>query len=154
MIRIANAADLPTIASLTRAFATHEGSADRLDLDEARLGQALFGTMPVAEVLLAETGDGEPVGYALFLPKYNSLCGRVNLYLEDLFVLPRFHRQGFATALMAELTAIGRRRGCAQIDWAVSEANEAGISFYRSLGAYAMTDRRNWRLPLTGETAL
>lgn len=75
MIRPAIIDDVPTIARLIRALADYERLAHRVDLDEARLRDHLFGPRPHAEVLLAEE-DGQVIGFALFFHNFSTFLAR------------------------------------------------------------------------------
>src|SRR4051812_20520993 len=54
MIRAATAADTAALAGLIRELAEYEKLAHAVELDEARLGEHLFGPRPLAEALVAE----------------------------------------------------------------------------------------------------
>ena len=48
---------------------------------------------PFFQCLIAEY-EGQPAGFALYFFNYSTWVGRPGIYLEDLFVLPEFRRQG------------------------------------------------------------
>ena len=106
---------------------------------EEGLREALFGPRPAAEALLAEV-DGECAGFALFFHNFSTFLGRRGLYLEDLFVRPRFRGQGLGKALMVRLARIALERGCGRFEWWVLDWNAPSIAFYRSLGAVGMDE--------------
>ena len=115
---------------------------------ETDLAEALFGTRPAAEALMA-TADGRAAGFALFFHSYSTFLGRRSLWLEDLFVQPAHRRKGCAHALLCELAARAVERGCGRFEWAVLDWNTPAIEFYRSLGATVLPD---WRIArVTGE---
>jgi GNAT superfamily N-acetyltransferase len=109
---------------------------------ERDIGHALFGERPVAEVLLC-VKDEKPVAFALFFHNFSTFLGRPGLWLEDLFVLPPYRRQGLGKALLRALAAIAVERGCARFEWSVLDWNAPAIEFYRALGATMLTD---WRI--------
>jgi len=102
----------------------------------------LFGPQPAAEVVIAWK-DGEPCGFALFFHTFSTFLGRRGLWLEDLFVLPAWRRQGCARALLAKVAAIACERNCGRFEWSVLDWNGSAIDFYRSLGATVLPD---WRI--------
>ena len=134
-IRQAVEADVPLVAALIRELAEFERLLHEVTLTEAALRDALFGERPYAEVAIAEDERELPLGFALFFHTYSTFLGRPGLYLEDLFVRPRHRGAGVGSALLRHLARLAERRGCARLEWAVLDWNEAAIDFYRRLGA-------------------
>jgi GNAT superfamily N-acetyltransferase len=145
MIRPATPDDVPTIARLIRGLAEYERLAHRVDLDESRLREHLFGPRPYAEVLLAEEA-GAVVGFALFFHNFSTFLARPGLYLEDLFVEPERRGRGHGKALLAALARTAVERGCGRLEWSVLNWNEPSIGFYRALGAERMDEWVVYRL--------
>jgi len=141
-IRAAATGDVAAIHSMIAALAQHEKLSHLCVATEADLAAALFGPRPFAEVLIAGK-DGEIAAFALFFHNFSTFLGRPGLWLEDLFVLPRYRRQGCAQALLRALAAIARERGCGRFEWAVLDWNAPAIAFYESLGATILHD---WRI--------
>ncbi|GAB4329355.1 MAG: GNAT family N-acetyltransferase [Dehalococcoidia bacterium] len=145
-LRFATDADLDTIIALIRGLAAFEREPEAVTLDREELRQHLFGPRPYAEVILAETDAGATAGFALFFHNFSTWVGKPGIYLEDLFVREEFRGRGFGRALLAELARLAIARGCARLEWAVLDWNEAAIGFYRSLGAVAMDEWTTYRL--------
>lgn len=148
MIRPARRSDIPDIARLILALAEYERLAHRVNLDEGRLGEHLFGARPFAEVLIAEDA-GRVVGFALFFHNYSTFACKPGIYLEDLFVEPEHRGKGYGKALLRELAKLTLQRDCTRLEWCVLNWNEPAIGFYRSLGAVPMNEWTTYRL--TGE---
>jgi GNAT superfamily N-acetyltransferase len=108
----------------------------------------LFGERPVAEVLIGEL-EGHPASSALIFHNFSTFLGKPGIYLEDLYVRPRFRGRGMGMAMMVRLARLARERGCGRLEWSVLDWNEPSIGFYESLGAVAMTGWTGYRL--TGE---
>ena len=138
MIRAATAADVPTILGFVRDLAAFEREPDAVHATETMLAQALFGSNPAAEAVIAE--DGEPLGFALFFHNFSTWTGRRGLYLEDLYVTPAARGRGVGKALLTHLAQIAVDRDCARFEWSVLDWNAAAIGFYRSIGAVGMED--------------
>jgi GNAT superfamily N-acetyltransferase len=140
-LRIAPAsqADVPVILAFIRQLAEYEKLAHQVTATEEDLRAALFGPRPVAECAIAWSGM-EPAGFALFFHNFSTFVGRAGIYLEDLFVEPRFRGRGIGKALLTYLARVARDRGCARLEWAVLDWNQPAIDFYRSLGAAPMHD--------------
>ncbi|MDH5832694.1 GNAT family N-acetyltransferase [Luteimonas kalidii] len=136
-IRPARRADVPAILALIRALAEYERLGHECQADAPSLEATLFGERPAAEVLIAEV-DGDTAGFALFFHSYSTFLARPGLYLEDLFVQPRFRGHGVGRRLMAELARIALARGCGRFEWSVLDWNAPAIGFYRRLGAIGM----------------
>ena len=143
--REATVADMPLIASLIRGLAEYEGLSHAVRMDETVLERHLFGTRPMAEVLIGEL-NGMPSGFALFFHNFSTFEGHPGVWLEDLFVLPAARRSGLGRKLLGEVARIAVERGCARMEWSVLDWNMMAISFFRSLGARPLTDWTTMRL--------
>jgi diamine N-acetyltransferase len=146
-IRIAPAKEsqAPLILSFIRKLAEYEKLADQVVADEALLRESLFGPRPAAEAVIAYLGD-EPAGFAVFFSNFSTFVGRGGIYLEDLFVEPKFRSKGIGKALLVYLAKLTRERGWARLQWAVLDWNEPAIQFYRSLGAQPLDDWTVYRV--------
>ena len=145
-IRMATAEDVALILSFIKALADYEKRGHQVTADEARLRETLFGKYAYAETLIAEL-NGEPAGFALFFHTFSTFLGQRGLWLEDLFVYPRFRGNGLGRRLLAELAEVARRRGCGRFEWAVLDWNAPAIGFYERMGATLLPDWRIVRVP-------
>lgn len=147
-IRAATAEDVPVLIEFIRALAEYEKLTHLLQLEAGRLTSELFGPSSRVEALLGYCGD-EPAAFAVFFHNFSTFLGRRGLYLEDLFVQPRFRRRGYGRAMLVELARLARERGCGRFEWSVLDWNTPAIDFYRSLGADVLPD---WRIcRITGD---
>ncbi|MFL6352604.1 MAG: GNAT family N-acetyltransferase [Bryobacteraceae bacterium] len=131
--------DIPLILAFVRKLAEYEKLLDHVVADEARLRDALFGSSPAAEVLLAYIGD-VPVGFAVYFQTFSTFLARSGIYLEDLFVEPGYRSRGVGTALLVYLAQLTEARGSVRLSWAVLDWNQPAIQFYRKLGAVPIDD--------------
>jgi GNAT superfamily N-acetyltransferase len=138
----ATPADVPAVAAMIRRLAEYERLSHLCVATEEDLEAALFGPRPAADVLIARIG-AEPAGFALFFHNFSTFLGRRGLWLEDLFVYPRFRGVGLGKALLRAVAQVARERGCARFEWAVLDWNGPAIRFYEGLGATVMPD---WRI--------
>lgn len=134
--------DADTVIALICALAEYERLTPPDEDAQQRLRRDGFGTTPRFEVILSEW-EGRVAGGALIFETYSTFLARPTLYLEDLFVLPEFRRQGIGRAMMAHLASLAETRGCGRMEWSVLEWNELGQSLYRAIGAEIKQD---WRL--------
>lgn len=147
-IRAATPDDVPLMMQFIRELAEFERLAHEVEGSEALLREEMFGERPVVEAIIVRVG-GEPAGWALFFHNFSTFLTRRGLYLEDLFVRPRFRGRGLGRRLLVELARIAVERKCGRLEWWVLDWNEDAIRFYRSLGAAAMDDWTVYRV--TGE---
>ena len=149
-LRDATEDDLPLILTLIKDLAEYERLADKVTATEAVLRESLFRKR-AAEVVLAYCGD-ELAGFAVYFQTFSTFLGLPGMYLEDLFVIPRFRCHGLGRMLLRHLARIARDRGYGRLEWAVLDWNELAIRFYKGLGAVPMDDWTVFRL--TGDSLL
>jgi len=137
--------DVPLILRLIKDLAEYERMSRDVVATEEGLRAALFGAHPGAEVVIGYAGD-EPAGFALFFHNFSTFVGKRGLYLEDLFVVPKFRGRGYGRALLTHLAQIALERDCGRFEWTVLDWNEPAIGFYRKLGAVPMEDWTIFRL--------
>jgi GNAT superfamily N-acetyltransferase len=140
--------DVPLILKLIKDLAEYERLSHAVVATEATLRESLF-VKHAAEVVIAYAGT-EPAGFAMFFQTFSTFLGVPGMYLEDLFVEPRWRRQGVGEALLAHLAGIAVERGYGRLEWSVLDWNELAIRFYRKLGARPMDEWTVYRL--TGDT--
>jgi GNAT superfamily N-acetyltransferase len=138
-IRTATIDDVPLILKFVRELAEYEKLAHEVTATEGLLRANLFGPRKTAEVLIGFEGD-EPAGFALFFHNFSTFIGKPGIYLEDLFVRPKFRGRGHGKALMVHLAKIAQERDCGRFEWWVLNWNTPSIEFYRSLGAKPMSE--------------
>lgn len=144
-VRLANPEDVPVVFSLIQALAEYEKLSHAVTGNVEALKEHLFGSRPYVEVLIAEY-EKKAVGYALFFYNYSTFLTKPGIYLEDLFVLPEYRKQGIGKALLTHLARLAVERGCGRMEWCVLDWNESAIAFYQRLGASVLPDWRICRL--------
>ena len=142
--RTAEEKDCGLILYFIRALATYEKMLDEVVATEEMLRDWLFDQHS-AEVIFA-CEDGKEVGFALFFHNFSTFVGRAGLYLEDLYVLPKYRGRGYGKALLKRLAAIAVERGCGRMEWVCLDWNRPSIDFYRSLGARPMDEWTIYRV--------
>ena len=135
----ATESDTATILRMIRGLAEYEGMSDRVVATEDALREQLFGPRPAAEVSLAVVGD-DAVGFAVYFPSFSTFACRPGLYLEDLFIEPKWRGRGFGRQLLAHVAKIAVQRGCDRMNWVVLPWNTPALDFYRRLGAEKITE--------------
>ena len=139
---------MPLILEFIKGLAEYEKMSDEVVATEEILDEWLFDKEK-AEVIFA-IAEGEEVGFALFFHNFSTFLGRAGIYLEDLFVKPKYRGNGYGKAILKRLAQIAVERGCGRLEWSCLDWNQPSIDFYLSLGATPMSGWTGYRL--TGET--
>lgn len=140
--------DVPLILEFIKGLAEYEKMSDEVVATEEILDEWLFDKEK-AEVIFA-IAEGEEVGFALFFHNFSTFLGRAGIYLEDLFVKPKYRGNGYGKAILKRLAQIAVERGCGRLEWSCLDWNQPSFDFYLSLGATPMSGWTGYRL--TGET--
>jgi len=152
-IRPARPGDEHALFGLIQALAEYEKLSQLVTGSAEKLARDLFGAQATVEALLVEA-QGRAVAFALFFGNYSTFLTQPGLYLEDIFVLSEYRRQGIGRALLGRVAKIAKDRGCARLEWSVLDWNSNAIGFYRSLGANVLPDWRLCRVNGAGLEAL
>jgi len=148
VIRPATKEGVPLLKQLIFELADYERERHLVSVSEADLLRDGFGPEPGFVALIAEW-NGDAAGYALFFGSYLTWEGRCGLFLEDLFVRPKYRSRGIGKALFSRVARIAQREGCYGVRWEVLDWNEAAIEFYRRTGAVFLEEWKS--MVLTGE---
>jgi GNAT superfamily N-acetyltransferase len=138
--------DVPLILQFIKDLAQYEKELARVTATEERLRASLFGSRHYASALIAYI-DAEPAAFAIYFFSYASFTASPNLYLEDLFVHPKFRGFGVGKDLLAFLARRAIEHGCARMEWSVLNWNASAIGFYKSLGAEPVRKWTVFHLP-------
>ena len=136
--------DVPLILEFIKGLAEYEKMSDEVVATEEILDEWLFDKEK-AEVIFA-IAEGEEVGFALFFHNFSTFLGRAGIYLEDLFVKPKYRGNGYGKAILKRLAQIAVERGCGRLEWSCLDWNQPSIDFYLSLGATPMSGWTGYRL--------
>ena len=131
-VREATPADEPTLVEFTEAIFNENW--DRPWRPPEVTPRLFEGKL----VLLAEDGDGEPVGYA-----FGELDAQGYAHVNIVYVRPEFRRQGVTRALLVEFASRARAEGIGHMTLDVATGNEVGREVWRRLGF------TEWALRLT-----
>jgi GNAT superfamily N-acetyltransferase len=99
-----------------------------------RLAADAVADPPRFHTFLAEV-NGDIVGYAIYFFTYSTFRARPSLYLEDVFVLPKYRGHGAGIALFRACAREAVEKRCARMEWQVLDWNKPSIDFYERLGA-------------------
>ena len=143
LIRQATEQDYEQVLHLLKEFSLFQGAPYKVTItaDQMRQDKDLFSCF------VAQTTDGEVVGFASFFPAYYSWTGKA-IYLDDLYVTDRYRKMGTGKRLLQAVIDLARQEGCKKVRWQVSKWNSHAIDFYKSMGASIDEVEINCDLPL------
>ena len=144
VIRKAEREDAALVLEFIKGIAKYEKMENEVEATVELLEEQLFDKGR-AEVIFAME-DGKEVGFALFFHNFSTFVGRGGLYLEDLYVYPKYRGKGYGKALFLELVRIANERKCGRMEWVCLNWNTPSIEFYRSMGAVALDEWTTYRL--------
>jgi ribosomal protein S18 acetylase RimI-like enzyme len=129
-VRRATPGDAPEVARLLRDFNTEfDEPTPTVEVLTERVRELIAGG--VITVLLA--GDG-PDGLAQFRFLRSVWSGGLDLYLEELYVVPSRRGNGIGRALLEATMATGREAGATHIDLNTGETDTAARALYERVG--------------------
>jgi GNAT superfamily N-acetyltransferase len=158
-IRTARPEDVAEIVALVRELAAYERQPEAARAGEDHFRAALFpddGPAAAFCHLACVRRDGveRVAGLALWFPSFSTWTGTRGIWLEDLFVRPRFRGLGLGRGLLATLARICVDRGYHRLEWWVLDWNAPSIDFYTALGARSQAEWTRYRLAGAALTAL
>lgn len=145
VIRRAVREDAKAILDMIAELAEYEKALHEVVASQQDIENSLFAENSVTEALICEV-DGETAGYAVFFTSYSTWLGKNGIYLEDLYVSPRFRGQKAGKQLLRHIAQLGVARRCGRLEWSVLDWNKPAIDFYQSLGASAQDEWVRYRM--------
>ncbi|MFB0509035.1 MAG: N-acetyltransferase family protein [bacterium] len=130
--------------SYIHELARFEKLSDQVEANEEQLRSTLFSEKTVAKVLIAEI-KGRNAGFLLYFYNYSTFLGRPGIYIEDLYVNPKYRNKGVGKALMKYCIKLAKEFGYKRVEWAALNWNPAR-KFYEKLGAKPLNDWVLYRL--------
>jgi GNAT superfamily N-acetyltransferase len=144
-IRRAIPADAAAITAMIHELARFERAAEQCTVLEAQISTALFDEPTTLRAHVAEV-NGEVAAMALWFLNFSTWHGVEGVYLEDLYVRPRFRRLGLARGLLKALARECVDNGYTRLSWAVLNWNTDAIALYRAIGAQPQGEWTTYRL--------
>ena len=144
-IRRAGPHDAAAITEMIHQLAAFEHAVDQCTVTETQIHRALFGDPPTVHGHVAEV-EGEIAAMALWFVNFSTWDGVAGIYLEDLFVRPKFRRRGLARALLTTLASECLDKGYTRLSWAVLNWNTDAIALYDLIGGAPQREWTTYRL--------
>lgn len=139
IVREATLRDIPQIHQYIKDLAKFEKALEEAVLTEEDLKESFFTNSPQVYCLVSEL-DNVVTGIAIWHLNYSTWLGKHGIYLEDLYVDPKYRGQGHGKSLLVRLAKICLDRGYPRLQWWVLDWNKSAVDFYHSIGAHAMDE--------------
>jgi GNAT superfamily N-acetyltransferase len=94
-----------------------------------RLRRDCLSHKPKYEAFIGKVA-GKPVSYIIYFFTYSSFLALPTLFLEDIFVLKDYRRQGIGQNMFDFLKEIAKHEGCGRIEFTVLQWNKSAQEFY------------------------
>ena len=142
-VRASKSGDEQSIYDLVKALAVYEKAPDEVINTPEQIAKDLFEN----EICYAYVAEDNNliIGFALYYVSYSTWKGK-SLYLEDLFVLPEYRKEGVGGLLFDEVVATAKRWNVKRMDWQILDWNEPALSFYKKKNAHLDSGWVNGRL--------
>ena len=142
-VRASKPGDEQSIYDLVKALAVYEKAPDEVINTPEQIAKDLFEN----EICYAYVAEDNNliIGFALYYVSYSTWKGK-SLYLEDLFVLPEFRKEGVGGLLFDEVVATAKRWKVKRMDWQILDWNEPALNFYKKKNAHLDSGWVNGRL--------
>lgn len=147
--RYAQKSDVGLIMKFINELAEYEKMTEDVVATEETLKEWLFDKK-TGEVIFPMV-DGKEVGYALFFQSFSTFEGKAGMYLEDIYVQPKYRGNGYGKALFKKVADIAVERKLCRMDWICLDWNTPSQEFYKSMGAKHLAQ---WQLFRLSESAL
>jgi GNAT superfamily N-acetyltransferase len=94
-----------------------------------RLRRDCLSDKPKYQAFIGKVGD-KYVSYVIFFFTYSSFLALPTLFLEDIFILEKYRRQGVGKKMFEFLREIAKREDCGRIEFTVLKWNKSAQEFY------------------------
>ncbi|MBR2221511.1 MAG: GNAT family N-acetyltransferase [Campylobacter sp.] len=132
-IRPAKKDDIKDIINLVKELAEYEKMSDRIKFSDELFQNSIF-EKKYAHILVCQHSE-KIIGYAIYFYTFSSFLGRAGIYLEDLYVQPKFRGNGIGKQFLAILAKKCIDEGLGRLEWECLTWNEPSLEFYYKLGA-------------------
>lgn len=132
--------DIDLVYELINGLAAYEKRPQDMTGTKEQLKEWLFEKQ-VATALLAENQEGQNIGYAIYYPTFGSFSAKANVHVEDLYIRPKYRRQGYGRIFFTRLVEWIQGEGYTKLEWSCLDWNTPSIEFYKKLGATQETGR-------------
>jgi len=129
IIKKVNAETFDDFLGLIDKLAEYEKLASPDEVAKRRLRRDCLSDKPKYEAFIGKV-YGKPISYVIFFFTYSSFLALPTLFLEDIFVLEEYRRQGVGQKMFNFLKETAKREGCGRIEFTVLHWNKSAQEFY------------------------
>ena len=140
VIKEVNAKTVDDFLGLIDKLAEYEKLAPPDKEAKERLRRDCLSDKPKYKAFIGKV-DQKPVSYVIFFFTYSSFLALPTLFLEDIFVLDEYRRQGVGKSMFDFLKETAKCEGCGRIEFTVLKWNKLAQEFYDKNGAKCLA---NW----------
>jgi ribosomal protein S18 acetylase RimI-like enzyme len=125
--------DIPRIHAAILALAGHVGAPHQVTSTPDDLMRHAFGEVRLLSSEIAEIGS-EFAGMCLHFPIFSTWMGRPGVFVQDIYVEPKFRGSKVGEALLRHVARLCRARGGRYLRLSVDADNLGAQGFYNRLG--------------------
>lgn len=129
VIKPVNAENFDEFLALIDRLAEYEKLALPSEEAKKRLRQDCLTEKPKFQAFIGKIGN-KSVSYVIYFFTYSSFLALPTLYLEDVFVLEDYRRQGVGERMFRFLKETAKKEGCGRIEFTVLKWNTSAQQFY------------------------
>ena len=122
-------ANFDVFLDLVEKLAHYEKLSPPTDDEKVRLRKDGLGEAPKYFAYLGKIND-KYVAYVIYYFNYSSFVAKPLMYIEDIYVLDDYRKQGIGTKMLQFCVQQAMKKGCGRIEWCVLDWNEPALKFY------------------------
>ena len=144
-IREATVEDSSLILNFVKELAKFERAASEVSATVEDIQRSIFGADSTVHALICSINN-EPIGFAVYFYNYSTWQGKNGLYLEDIYITPKYRGKGAGRKLFKYMAIIAVSKDCGRFELSVLDWNKTAIKFYESTGAKPQNEWISYRL--------
>ncbi|XP_033759732.1 diamine acetyltransferase 2-like isoform X1 [Pecten maximus] len=116
-----------------------DGDSVKTTPETLRRDRKYYECFVAEEATTADSASQPLIGYALYVYTFSTWDGR-SAFLNDIYVTPDHRGKGIGTDLLRTVAQDVLDNGCVLMEWCVLNWNSNAIEFYKSKGAFDLTE--------------
>jgi GNAT superfamily N-acetyltransferase len=129
VIQKVNAETFEDFLGLIEKLAEYEKLTPPSEEAKRRLRVDCLSDKPKYQAFIGKIGN-KCVSYIIYFFTYSSFNALPILYLEDIFVIDEYRKQGVGKKMFDYLKEVAKREGCCRIEFTVLKWNKTAQEFY------------------------
>ncbi|MCK5050164.1 MAG: GNAT family N-acetyltransferase [Candidatus Cloacimonetes bacterium] len=144
-IREATVEDSSLILNFVKELAKFERAASEVSTTVEDIQRSIFSANSTVHALICSINN-KPIGFVVYFYNYSTWLGKNGLFLEDIYITPKYRGRGAGKILLKHLAKIAVSKGCGRFELSVLDWNKPAIKFYESIGAKPLSEWIVYRL--------